>query len=124
MIFNNVKGKNQLDLVRLTDGEIAISGLVGQASIAVYFRPEFDQCWYPWLKFTVINKRAEASYDTRFGLGEPSSKMDSSALNSRPVSVGRFFQVRIEITGALTFQGAKFKAVSMPENEPARVVCN
>lgn len=124
LIFNAVKGKGEFDLVQLKEGEIYFSHLVGQAKITVWYRPDFDVCWHKWHSFTVVNNCPNPSYFMRAGLGEPTSKSLSSSLNSHPATVARFFQTRIEVVGSLIFQGAKFKAVSFPENEPARVICN
>ena len=124
LIFNAVKGKGEFDLVQLKEGEIYFSHLVGQAKITVWYRPDFDVCWHKWHSFTVVNDCPNPSYFMRAGLGEPTSKSLSSSLNSHPATVARFFQTRTEVVGSLIFQGAKFKAVSFPENEPARVICN
>ena len=124
MIFNDVKGKGEFDLVQLKNGEIYFSGLTGQATFKVWVRPDYSECWHEWGKFTVVNNRPEPSYFMRAGLGEPTSRDLSDALDSTPATVARFYQIRIEITGSLIFQGMKCMAVPFPENTPARILCD
>lgn len=122
MIFNDLKNKGEFDLVQLKEGEIYFSQLVGTANVTAWYRPDFDECWHPWLTFPVTNPNPFPSYFMRAGLGEPSSKSPSGSLNKIPATVGRFFQVRIEIQGSFVFQGAKFKAALFAENKPAEVM--
>lgn len=124
VIFNDLKSKGEFDLVQLKSGEIYFSDLVGEASFKIYYRSDFSKCWHLWHKFTVQNSRPEPSYVMRAGLGEPTPSELSDALISTPSNVARFYQIRIEITGSLVFQGAKFVAASFPENIPPQVFCD
>lgn len=123
VIFNDVKDKGEFDLVRLIEGNIYFSDLVGQAAITVWYRPDFSNCWTLWTTATVKNPRPEPSYFMRAGLGEPTSRNFNDALNSTPTIDGRFFQIRVEIKGAMIFKSGVFKASTQPENMPAQPLC-
>lgn len=125
VIFKDVKGKGEFDLVQLKTGEIYISDLVGEATIKVYYRPDFESsCWVPWDQGVIINRRPQPSYLMRAGLQEPSILDDSNALDSRPANIARFYQMRIEITGSLIFKSLLARAAVFSENLPPEPLCD
>lgn len=101
---------------RLEDGEIYISNLVGRATITAWYRPDFDQCWHVWNSFSVCADNitaGAAQYRTRLGLGKPQDDECDFTVNKKPRD-GRFFQLRFEIEGSLTFMAC----VSMASQQP------
>lgn len=124
VIFNNVKGKGQFDLVQLKQGEIYISDLVGEADIKVYYRPDFSECWHVWDGGNIINTRKEPSYLMRAGLQEPSILDYSDELDSKPANVARFFQIRVENTGYFIFKGLKSSSALFTEPALPRPLCD
>lgn len=123
VIFNHIKEKGEFDLVRLIEGAVYFSDLVGEATIHVWYRPDFSNCWTYYDSAALVNPRPEPSYFMRAGLQEPSAGDFNDALNSTPAVDGRFFQFRVQITGSLIFKGAEFKACAQPENVPPQPLC-
>ncbi len=120
-MFSALKGKGELQLVRLDDGAIWITNLVGQATIKVYWRPDYDSCWHFWRDLTVCAQNLDGGPDQqrlRLGLGIPSVEYCDESIDKR-VDVGRFFQMRFEITGSLTFMAGLFLASLEPESRLA-----
>ena len=120
LVFNDVKGKGEFDLVKLDAGAVFISGLIGNATIKVWYRPDFDSCWHFWTAFSVCAENLESQiqqYRMRIGLGMPPTVDCDPTVNKFP-NIGRFFQTRIEVTGSLTFMGAEFYATPKPETFP------
>jgi hypothetical protein len=124
MIFNNVKGKNQFDLIQWKEADIYFSEIVGQLQVVIYYRPDFSECWHKLHSFTVKNNRPRPSYLMKGAMPEPSNSELSDALKSTPAPVARFYQVRVEITGSCIFQGMTFKSVLIPESIPGQVICD
>ena len=124
--------ENKYTPKRLEGGEIYVSNLVGQATIQVWFRPDFDECWHPWktIQLCADNLSEAQQYRMRLGLGEPED--DSDPTVEKMFRDGRFFQVRFEITGTLTFMGGILAAsqqtqtlyaeIPMPEGEGVTLV--
>lgn len=123
MLFSDVKGKGEFDLVQLKSGELYFSELVGQASFKIWYRQDYSECWNFWDKFTVKNTRPEPSYFMRAGLQEPTARKFSDALDSTPANVARFYQIRVEVTGSLVFSGMACRAVPFAQNLPSRPMC-
>lgn len=125
VVFGELKGKAEDDLVKLEDGAIWISNLIGQATVKAYYRPDYDSCWHEWTCFSVCASlvgNPAPQYRVRLGLGKPSSSDCDPTVNKEPI-VGRFFQIRFEITGSLTFMEAVFKAspVQQPDLAPKAI---
>ena len=123
VIFKDVKDKGEFDLVRLIEGTIYISDLVGQAKITVWYRPDYSNCWTLWDSGTIQNPRPEPSYLMRAGLQEPSCRNFNDALVSKPTPDARFYQIRVEISGSLIFKSAISRASTLSENMPAQPLC-
>lgn len=110
VFFGSDKDKYQPK--RLESGEIYISNLVGSATITAWYRPDFDQCWHAWSTITVCadnlaNNPAVLDVDQyrmRLGLGKPTA-FDVDPTVGKKAQDGRFFQVRIQVTGSLTVMG-------------------
>ena len=120
LVFSEVKGKGEFDLVKLDAGAVFISNLIGNATIKVWYRPDFDSCWHFWTAFSVCAENLESQiqqYRMRIGLGMPPTVDCDPTVNKFP-NIGRFFQTRIEVTGSLTFMGAEFYATPKPETFP------
>lgn len=99
---------------RLEGGEIYISNLVGKAKIRVWYRPDFDQCWHEWETIQVCADDGPPQYRMRLGLGKPDTEDCDPTVNKKPCD-GRFFQLRFEIEGSLTFMAAIAIASSQPQ---------
>lgn len=121
--FNNTDIKPEFALSSLEDGELYISGLVGSATIQVWFRPDFDTCWHVWNTVTVCADNTTQSnpslnssqYRMRVGLGKPQSN-DYDPTTNKPARDGRFFQVRVQVTGSLSVSSIILKAAAYPES--------
>jgi hypothetical protein len=98
------------ELLRLNDGELIVSDVVGAVRFDVYYRPDYDKNWHSWRSFEIP---ASPDYQPRIGLGQPNLK-ESDAATGRPYAVGYHFQVRIVITGSCIVTGANFYAVGQP----------
>lgn len=118
VLFGNVKGKGELDLVRLEDGAIWISNLVGSATIKVWWRPDYDDCWHFWRELTICADNLPSGpkqQRLRVGLGMPDVSGCDESIDKSP-DVGRFFQTRFEITGSLDFMASLFLTTVEPES--------
>lgn len=104
------------ELIRLRDGELQVSNIVGTVTIAVYYKPDFYPCWTLWNQLTVCSNMSgtqpNATYHTRLGLGEPDGTVP--AVN-RPMRIGRFFQFRFVITGYCEINNFQASAITEPE---------
>ena len=124
VMFHELKGKGPFEFCSLQDGEIYISDLVGKATIKSWYRPDYDSCWHKWHNFEIcadnLAPSGQPQYRTRIGLGKPPTE-DGDNPVGRPPNFGRFFQMRFEITGSMTFMGALFMATPEPESRFARV---
>lgn len=110
--------RNKEDLlVRLLQGQIHLRDVVGLVQITVKYRPDFWPCWIEWASFEVCADTTvtdgKPGYRTPVGLGEPSAEGCESA-NNRPYRVGRFFQIRVEVTGSCKIMGMEFEAMTEP----------
>jgi hypothetical protein len=126
-LMRQVKGKGEFELCRLIDGEIYISDLIGTANFQVFYRPDYDDCWHPWHSFSVCAKNTKPGepkqYRPRLGLGTPDiTKCDPTT--NKPFAVGRFFEVRIQVTGHCVIKGVLIKATKEDEQEFAPQVCD
>ena len=128
IFFKDPQVKPEFALASLEDGELYLSELVGSATINVWFRPDFDNCWHVWSTATVCADNQTqtnpvlntAQYRMRVGLGRPQSN-DYDPTTNKPARVGRFFQLRVEVIGALSVNSIVLKASSYPETGFARV---
>ena len=105
------------DLVRLRDGEVYLSDIIGSVSVKVFYRPDFYPCWTLWNEFTVCQSadaaNSQSGYRMRIGLGEPDS-LPVEIGNNQPLRVGYFFQFRFEVTGHCTVNGMRASAIAEP----------
>lgn len=113
-LFNNIKGKGQFDQVELLDGEIYVSDVRGAVYFQTWYRPNYSDCWTPWISFAICGNNTDTSkplqYRTRLGLGSPSIQ-DCDPNTGQPMRIGNTFQFRVQVTGSCKFRGALFKAV-------------
>ena len=120
-LFNS--NKPAFDQIELVDAEIYISNLTGSAWIESWYRAENDPCWHEWTSFGVCASPGDPlQYRTRLGLGSPDITQ-CDQVNNRPCRIGTNFQVRIQITGSLSFMGAVFNAKPSPDTRLAKQVC-
>jgi hypothetical protein len=105
-------------LCQLGDGEFYISNIKGTVTIKVWYRPDFYPIWTLWQTQTVCadtdNTNQQTGYRMRLGLGEPDVE-PSEIGNDRSLTVGNFFQCRVEITGSCEWNGMQVSAVEMPQ---------
>lgn len=127
LLFYKIAGKSVFDLVQLQNGEVFISDIQpGETvKVTVEYRPDFSECWFPWHSFTVCNDSASTAslYGSRLGLGEPEAGACNS-VNDTPTDVGRWFQVRVTISGHCVFNGLRCAANLQPEQKFAEPVCD
>lgn len=113
-------------LVRLLNGQLHVRDVSGLVNITVQWRPDFSPCWQDWHSLEIcanVNvENGRAGYRTPIGLGEPSGATCEES-NNRPYRVGRFFQVRLVITGSLKLMGAEFEAVYEPTTTFQQPLC-
>ncbi len=104
-------------LVRLLNGQLHIQDISGLVTITVKWRPDFNPCWQTWHEAEVCGNinvtDGQPGYRT-IGLGEPPPTPCEEA-NNRPYRVGRFHQVRIEVTGSCKIMA--FETSAMVESE-------
>ena len=118
-IFKPQNRDNTLPIVRLWNGRMHVSNVVGDVHIKVLYRPDFWPCWVTWREFDLCanvdtsNTNSRPGYLDPIGFGEPSGT-DCESGNNRPMRSGRFFQIRVEVTGKCTIMGMDFAAVPEP----------
>lgn len=127
-MFNNIKGKGPFDMVELLDGEIQLSEIRGTVNIQAWYRPDYSQCWQPWINFNVCaDNTGDTSLPdqqrTRLGLGTPDIAACDPTTN-QPYRAGNTFQVRFQFSGSCKFMGATFKARPFTQSKLAPVSCD
>lgn len=133
VLLREMRGKTQFDLCRLIDGEMSVDSLVGQVDFQVFYKPDSYPCWIPWRSWTVCAKDpdpinpATANYQPgfypRMGLSEPDPKLCDSFTN-RPFREAYFFEFKIIVRGYCRILGMRVKAVTLPQAEFAKPVCD
>ena len=127
VMFSNLKTKGEYEYVQLQDGEVYLSDLkappggndaMATGTIAVWYRPDYDPCWYPWFQCSFGQGDLP-----RVGLGCP-PLIERAFTGGRPPSFGRFFQFRFEMTGDFIFKGALFAASPEPQPPFQTPLCN
>jgi hypothetical protein len=98
------------ELLRLNDGELIVSDVVGAVRFDAYYRPDYDKNWHSWRSFEIP---ASPDYQPRIGFGQPDLG-ESDPATERPYAVGYHFQVRVVVTGSCIVTGANFYAVGQP----------
>lgn len=105
--------KSPETMVRLLNGEFAVSDVIGMVRFEVYYKSD-QNCWTPWSAFSVCADTAGVpQYFPRLGLGEPSSSACDPILNT-PLRDGFTFQFKFVITGHCRFLRARFAAMTLP----------
>lgn len=126
-VLFNADVKNLNELVQLRDGEIYLSDIQGAVHVDVYYRPDFYPCWTKWNGFDVCESddasNSKPGYRMRIGLGQPSPDACEIA-NNRPLRNGYFFQFRIVVSGQCVFKGMRVKAVTTPQPDFAKIICD
>lgn len=114
-------------LVRLLNGQLHVRDVSGLVNITVQWRPDFSPCWQDWHSFEICANvnvpDGQPGYRTPIGLGEPPPTPCETA-NNRPYRVGRFFQVRIAVTGSCKIMGFECEAVYEPETVFIAPLCD
>lgn len=111
--------QKETDLKKLVGGQLWVDRIDGEIGIQVYYRPDFDSCWYPWHIWKDCSARTtdenfygdkpyppieqgegfSAAYDL------PVPQPVCQKFTKRPTNVGYQFQVRIEILGYCRVRG-------------------
>jgi hypothetical protein len=112
---------------RLTNGEIFIDQLIGQADFQVFYRPDDYPSWIPWLSWSEVAKLdapvgSNPQFRPRMGLGEPSG-IPCDNVTNRPFREGYYFQLRVIVKGHPRFKGARLGAITCPEPKFAAPKC-
>lgn len=115
------------EFIRLVNGEISFSNIIGQVNVSVKYRPLNYPCWVDWHSFTVCagndGDSSKPQYRYRLGLGTPDGSKCEPTTN-RPFRESLAFQFRVEIEGFCTFEDLKVEAVEIPDSKYAAVVCD
>lgn len=110
-------------MIRLLNGEFAVSDVIGNVRFEVYYKSD-QNCWTPWHAFSICASTAGVpQYFPRLGLGEPSSTDCDPILNT-PTRDGFTFQFKFVITGTCRFLRARFAAMTLPINRFPRPQCD
>lgn len=123
VFFKNSKGKGYYDYCQLSDGELYFSDLEETVKVLVEYRPDFYQNWTTWRQFTIPFDATQGTpqYRSRVGLGTPSVN-DKVPFTETPTRLGRWFQLRISISGGRPLiAGCKISANAAPQPEWAPV---
>lgn len=133
VLLRVLKDKGQFDFCRLIDGELSVDSVVGQATISVYYRPDSYPCWVPWRTWTICAKDPDPQNSTtvnyqpgfypRMGLGEPDPKL-CDPFSDRPFREAYFFELKFVIQGYCRIIGCRVKAVTIPQPDFAKPVCD
>lgn len=133
VLMRVLKDKGQFDFCRLIDGELSVDSVVGQVTFQVFYKPDSYPCWIPWRTWTVCAKDPDpanavtANYQPgfypRMGLGEPDPKPCDSFTN-RPFREAYFFELKFVIQGYCRIIGCRIRAVTLPQPEWAKPVCD
>ena len=132
----NAPGGNPLErqLKRLLDGEIYVDQIPAgvTANFQAFYRPDSFPCWIPWFSWSeCAGTKPETEPDPllrkpqfrpQMGFGEP-SPVPCDPTNNRPLREGYTFQFRL-IFSNCRFLGAKFRAITIPDPEFSKRVCN
>jgi len=109
------------DCLRLLDGEFYIDEMTEDVTFTAYYRPDEWPEWVQWRTWTEkFDPDSDPQFRPRLGLGEPSSE-DADNVNGRPLREGYTFQFRLVVEGNCRFKGARFKAVTIPTPEFAKL---
>lgn len=115
VFFNQNDQAGEWNLMRLEDGEMYVTNILGKIFIQVDFRHDYDTQWRPWYGFFVDNTTGDVPYKNRMGLGPPTGDLGSTdGLQNRD---GYDFQIRVTITGSCQFMGMKIKVSVVPQAE-------
>lgn len=112
--------------VRLTNGQMSVRDVVGTVRFRILYRPENYPCWIDWIRFSICAdttvENGQPGYRTSLGFGEPSSEPCETG-NNRPMRVGKYFQVRVEVEGSCKIMSMDFESVPSPTVMFAPPVC-
>ena len=120
-VMFNKDVKKITEFIKLTNGELYLSEIVGTVSVQVQYRPDHYPCWVNWHSFQVCANpdttvpNSQPGYRAPIGLGEPDSSVCEPG-NNRPLRTGFYFQFRLVITGSCKFMGMRVEAC--PESRP------
>lgn len=121
-------------LKRLINGEVAVEEAFGVVTFAVFYRHDEYSNWTPWHTWAICATKCPptspcvppenymAQHRSTMGIGEP-SPYPCDTINDRPAREGYYFHVRLEITGHCKLTGMPMKAVVIPEESFAPLIC-
>lgn len=116
------------ELKQLMDGEIYVDSIRPgtTASFQAYYKPDQWPCFVPWFEWetcasTSGNPDVKPQFRPRMGLGEP-SPIPCDETTNRPLRNAYSFQFRLIFTNC-KFLGARFKAVTIPQDSFAPQTC-
>ncbi len=111
---------------KIEDGEITVDELRGVVNFQIFYRPDFDSCWHPWLAWTVCGDNmvdgTPPQWRPRMGFSEPPAGCDE--VTNTPFRVGRFFQLRVQITGHCSVKEIKMATSKHSVPKYAPVICD
>lgn len=127
----------EMELKRLVSGEIWFDRLYGTADVTIEYRPDSENCWFPWFKFRVCNPANTCedpvnpicyppvengpSYRANYSLPRP--PVTCAEAMTRPSDIGYQFQVRILVRGFLRVRGLLLHATRVERKLYANMPC-
>ena len=132
-------GMTELDLKRLTSGELFVDNVRGLVNFEVQYRPDSYPCWVPWHSWQVCAKDRDCGIDpstgcltindfkpqyrNRMGMGEPSAKY-CAEVSKTPLREGTVFQIRMIITGKCRIRKQRYLATPVAEDTFPKIICS
>lgn len=128
MMFHQIKGKSVFDQVKLEDGELYVSDIIGRVDFKVQYRPDFDSCWHDWHSWFVCSAQSgtdpRPQYRKRMGFGQPQFDGACNINTDQPPQYGTMFQVRVLIQGHCVVNGFRTSASLQPIPVFSEPICN
>ena len=131
MLFRSLSGKGIFDLIKLEDGELYVSNVIGKVTFKVEYRPDYDSCWYPWHSWFICAQYGSdptvenPQYRKRMALGQPPISVTDCNVNTDLLpTYGTMFQLRLTITGHCVLNGFKIAASIQPQPQFEPPICN
>jgi hypothetical protein len=130
-MFREVRGKTLLDLIKLEDGEIYVSDVVGKVFFTIEYKPDYDTCWHPWHQWFICAQQGTdptqtyPQYRRRMSFGEPPVAESGCNINTdmKPM-YGTMFQLRVTVKGHCQVNGCKLAASLVPQPRFEPPICN
>jgi hypothetical protein len=130
-LFRELTGKTVFELLKLEDGEIYVSDVIGRVRFTIEYKPDFESCWNPWHTWSVCAQQGTdpdstyPQYRRRMSFGEPPVLESGCNINTdmKP-TYGTMFQLRITVQGHCVVNGGRVGASRTPQPRFEPPICN